>query len=73
MNEEKEFHKKVLKEYKVSQLVKAIQKQFVKINADFINNDYVILSLKSWAKLYSKCIDKRSPVITDYKRDVIYS
>ncbi len=72
-NEVHKAHMKVLKEYKVSQLVKAIQKQFVKINADFINNDYVILSLKSWAKLYSKCIDKRSPVITDYKRDVIYS
>lgn len=67
-NEIHNAHISVLNEYNVSNLVKAIQKQFVKINAGFITEPFIILDLKNWAKHYSKAIDRRSPVIT--KKDL---
>lgn len=67
-NEVHNAHMKVLEEYKVPQLVKAIQKQFKNINAEFISTDDVILNLSIWAKHHSKAIDRHSPVIT--KKDL---
>lgn len=64
-NEIHNAHISVLNEYNVSNLVKAIQKQFYKINAPFINTEDIYLDLSYFGKHYSKAIDRRSPVITN--------